>query len=546
MPYSQFHAVGQVSTLKHAFKNTPVLLTVTWVLLGASIFVADMFIPTGVADGMLYVVLVLVGLLAGNRRLLLGGAVLGTLLIVVGFLLSPSGGEIWKVLVNRLLSIFTLWMTYFLCRLQNHSQDKLAATQLNLEERVSERTLQLNEANRLLRQETGFVQLHKDIAVASNETRNMAETFQYCIQQICNHTGWPVGHLYLVDKDAQSPLVSSTIWNLDDLDQFETFKEISEETAFDPGIGLPGRVLESGKPAWIIDVTQDLNFPRAKLSQNIGVKAGFAFPVLIREEVVGIMEFFSEEAAEPKDELLEVMAHIGAQLGRVIERQRAEQEDSNSRQQLLNLYHRLEMIQEEERTRIAREIHDELAQVLTALKLEISLLRNKLGVQAPALEKNAEMLLGLVDQTIPAVKELVHDLRPPILDDFGLQETISWQGKEFERRTGIHCDLDLNLMNLEIDSARTTAMFRIFQETLTNVARHAHAHHVKVRLEDEENMLTLRVEDDGIGIDSKHLLNGKSLGILGMRERARVWGGHVDFQSESQKGTTVVVQISRS
>ena len=89
-------------------------------------------------------------------------------------------------------------------------------------------------------------------------------------------------------------------------------------------------------------------------------------------------------------------------------------------------------------------------------------------------------------------------------------------------------------------------MFRIFQETLTNVARHAHAHRVKVSLEDEENMLTLRVEDDGIGIDSKHLLNGKSLGILGMRERARVWGGHVDFQSESQKGTTVVVQISRS
>ena len=105
-----------------------------------------MFIPTGVADGMLYVVLVLVGLLAGNRRLLLGGAVLGTLLIVAGFLLSPSGGEIWKVLVNRLLSIFTLWMTYFLCRLQTHSQDKLAVTQLNLEERVSERTLQLNEA----------------------------------------------------------------------------------------------------------------------------------------------------------------------------------------------------------------------------------------------------------------------------------------------------------------------------------------------------------------------------------------------------------------
>jgi signal transduction histidine kinase len=133
------------------------------------------------------------------------------------------------------------------------------------------------------------------------------------------------------------------------------------------------------------------------------------------------------------------------------------------------------------------------------------------------------------------VKQLIQDLRPPILDDLGLKETISWQGKEFERRTGIQCDLDLNLMYPEVDSARSTAMFRIFQETLNNVARHAQAHHVKVNLADETNMLTLRVEDDGIGIDSKQLLNGNSLGIMGMRERARVWGGQVDFQSELKK-----------
>ena len=520
--------------------------TAIWILLAVLIFLADIFIPTGVADGMVYVVLVLVGLLAGNKRLLLGGAVLGTLLIISGFFLSPTGGEVWKVLLNRFLSIFTLWMTYILCWLQNRSQKELAAAHLNLEERVKNRTLQLNEANLLLEQKSAFVQLHKDIAVASNETRKVTETFQYCLKRICNHTGWPVGHLYLVDNSANPPLVSSTIWHLDDLDQFETFREISEATAFDPGIGLPGRVLTSGKPAWIIDVTQDPNFPRAKLSHDLGVKAGFAFPILIREEVVGIMEFFSEEAAEPKDELLEVMGHIGTQLGRVIERQRAEQEDLHSRQQLLSLYHRLEMVREEERTRIAREIHDELAQVLTALKLEISLLEKKLGKQAPALQKSAGTILGLVDQTIPAVKELVHDLRPPILDDFGLQETISWEGKEFERRTGICCDLNLNLINPKIDSARSTAMFRIFQETLTNVVRHSQAHHVKVDLRDESNMLTLRVEDDGIGIDPKHLSNGNSLGILGMRERARVWGGYIDFKSTPQKGTTVVVQISRS
>ena len=533
--------------LKHELKNSPILLTAIWFLLAILVFLADIFIPTGVADGMVYVILVLVGLLAGSNRLILGGAVLATFLIIGGLFLSPGGGEVWKVLLNRFLSIFTVWMTYFLCRLQNRSQKELSLAQVHLEERVKERTLQLDKTNRLLQQESAFVQLHKDIAVASNETRNVNETFEYCLRRICHQTGWPVGHLYLVDRDAKPPLVSSTIWHLDDLGQFETFREISEATEFDPGIGLPGRVLASGKPAWIIDVTQDPNFPRAQSSRNLGVKAGFAFPILIREEVVAIMEFFSEEAAEPKEVLLEVMAHIGTQLGRVIERQRAEQEDQHSRQRLLNLYHRLEMVREEERTRIAREIHDELAQMLTTLKLESSRLVKKLSDQAPSLQKNAETILDLVDQTIPAVKELVHDLRPPILDDFGLQETISWEGKEFEQRTGIRCDLNLNLTNPKIDSARSTTMFRIFQETLTNVVRHSRAKHVKISLNDELNMLTLRVEDDGIGIDPKHLMNGNSLGILGMRERARVWGGEVNFKKNMpHQGTTVVVQISRS
>ena len=532
--------------LQHELKNSPRLLMTVWFSLAVLIFLADIFIPTGVADGMVYVILVLVGLLAGSDRLILGGALLATFLIIAGFFLSPEGGETWKVLLNRFLSVFTVWMTYFLCRLQNRSQKELTSARLHMEERVKDRTLQLNEANRLLKQESSFVQLHKDIAVASNEANNVTEAFQYCLKRICNHTGWPVGHLYLVDKKAKPPLVSSTIWHLDDFDQFETFRAISEATTFDPGIGLPGRVLVSGKPAWIIDVMQDPNFPRAQSSENLGVKAGFAFPILIREEVVGIMEFFSEKASEPQDEILEVMSHIGTQMGRVIERQRAEQEDLHFRQQLLNLYHRLEMVREEERTRIAREIHDELAQVLTTVKLEISRLHKKLGVEEPSLQKNTNTILGLVDQTIPAVKELVHNLRPPILDDLGLQETICWEGKEFERKTGIRCDMNLNLVNPKIDSARSTAMFRIFQETLTNVVRHSQARRVQVDLEDATDTLTLRVADDGIGIASKHLVNGNSLGILGMRERARVWGGKVDFESSDQQGTTVVVQISRS
>jgi signal transduction histidine kinase len=119
-------------------------------------------------------------------------------------------------------------------------------------------------------------------------------------------------------------LVSTNLWHLDDPERYEPFRKASEAITFALGAGLPGRVLKQRKPAWIVDVTKDANFPRAKGAQDTGVRAGFAFPVLIGEEVVAVMEFFSHEPAEPDNAVLTIMAHVGGQLGRVIERQRAQ------------------------------------------------------------------------------------------------------------------------------------------------------------------------------------------------------------------------------
>lgn len=295
-------------------------------------------------------------------------------------------------------------------------------------------------------------------------------------------------------------------------------------TPFNAGEGLPGRVIASGKPAWIIDVTKDSNFPRANLAKNIGVKAGFAFPILIGDEIVGVMEFFSSEAVEPDGKLLEIMAQVGTQLGRVLERKRAEEEIMRSQKQLRDLYHRLELVREEERTRMAREIHDELAQTLTALKLEISLLDKKLKKNDPTLRSCTQMMLEVLNTTIQAGKKLVMDLRPPLLDDFGLPEAIEWQAIEFEMRTGIQCDIDFGKNYLVLDKDRSTTLFRIFQETLTNVTRHAKADKINISLTESNGDVTLQIRDNGIGISKKQISNLRSLGLLGIRERALVWG----------------------
>jgi len=295
-------------------------------------------------------------------------------------------------------------------------------------------------------------------------------------------------------------------------------------TPFNAGEGLPGRVIASGKPAWIIDVTKDSNFLRANLAKNIGVKAGFAFPILIGDEIVGVMEFFSSEAVEPDGKLLEIMAQVGTQLGRVLERKRAKEKIMRSKKQLRDLYHRLELVREEERTRMAREIHDELAQTLTALKLEISLLDKKLKKNDPTLRSCTQMMLEVLNTTIQAGKKLVMDLRPPLLDDFGLPEAIEWQAIEFEMRTGIQCDIDFGKNYLVLDKDRSTTLFRIFQETLTNVTRHAKADKINISLTESNGDVTLQIRDNGIGISKKQISNLRSLGLLGIRERALVWG----------------------
>ena len=138
------------------------------------------------------------------------------------------------------------------------------------------------------------------------------------------------------------------------------------------------------------------------------------------------------------------------------------------------------------------------------------------------------------------------DLRPPILDDLGLHEAIEWQGHEFEKRTGIHFEFEISFGNVELDMERSTAIFRIFQETLTNILRHAKAKNINVRMQEKNGMVTVEIQDDGIGITLDQVSDSKSLGLLGMRERAGAWKGDVQIQGAQNQGTTVTINIQRN
>jgi signal transduction histidine kinase len=227
----------------------------------------------------------------------------------------------------------------------------------------------------------------------------------------------------------------------------------------------------------------------------------------------------------------------------ITERKRMEKDLQGSRDQLRALAARLQSIREEERKRVAREIHDQLGQALTALKIDLSFLMRELPAGDEPPSKRAASMLKLVDEAIRTVRRISTELRPGLLDDLGLVAALEWAGEDFQARTGTTCRVDLPPEDIAVDPEQATAIFRIFQETLTNVARHAEASEVDVRIASAEGNLTLEVHDNGKGIPEDEISNGKSLGLLGMRERAMLLGGELTIRGLPGNGTTVRVRI---
>lgn len=227
----------------------------------------------------------------------------------------------------------------------------------------------------------------------------------------------------------------------------------------------------------------------------------------------------------------------------VTERRLAQQELERSREQLRNLARRIEAAREGERTLIAHELHDEMAQILTALKMDLSWLRKELPGDQGALHKRVESMSKLVDNAIQQVKGIVVKLRPSVLDDLGLAAALEWQASEFQDRTGIACRAHISPRDVAVDPAVATALFRIAQEALTNVARHAEATEVRIRLWRKAGKLFLQVKDNGKGISKEKLADPGSLGLLGMRERLLTWNGELKIRGIKGRGTTVTAIV---
>jgi signal transduction histidine kinase len=244
----------------------------------------------------------------------------------------------------------------------------------------------------------------------------------------------------------------------------------------------------------------------------------------------------------------ELLRSLADMLSAHLERKRAEEQIKATSEQLRALMTSLSSAREEEGIRIAREIHDELGAALTSLRWDLEEMERLNAERNPepfqsALHTKIRGMFALIDSTIDVVRRISSELRPSILDDLGLASAVEWQTQQFQKRTGIQCRCECVVDSLNLNAELSTAVFRIFQEALTNVLRHAQATRIDVTIEEEAGDLLLTIRDNGRGIQHSEKTSTSALGLLGMRERAHLIGGRIEIVGVDGKGTTVTLRV---
>lgn len=400
-----------------------------------------------------------------------------------------------------------------------------------LEQRVAERTAELR------RRATELEALNQ-IGMVLTSSLEMRAVLQAVLEHTLRILDLPVGGIYLLDEDAQ--MLRITVWHGARTPAYEVIGAIPL------GEGLAGRVAISGQPH--VMLTEEYpNEAGRKALRKEGIILSVSVPLLARGRIVGAINVASRETGEITDRELELLSTIGSQVGPYVANARLFSELQAAHERLRALSAQLANTLEKERAHLARELHDEIGQALTALKLGLQMSREELVAGNPRLQESLNDNIQLVNRTLERVRSLAIGLRSPDLEQLGLIPALRSQIHEFMRRTGVHVQLYAREADLPFSAEAALALYRIAQEALTNVARHAQASNVLVQILRTSKGARLLIRDDGVGFDvqtemEKGVSSGH-LGLAGIAERVALLSGELQIESGHGEGTCLIVDI---
>ncbi|MDI6767303.1 MAG: PAS domain-containing protein [Bacteroidota bacterium] len=386
------------------------------------------------------------------------------------------------------------------------------------------------------------------------ELQNILDT---ALEGAITLTGLEGGILCLVD-DTKKVLDLSAAQNTSK----EMFDELSV-SSIKIGDCLCGKAAETGEPLILWDNASGSEYATHESVRNEGIRFHAAFPLIASGKALGVLCVFARNDFKPTERSLamlkelcktvalaienaklykEVQKHVMDLRREIVARKQAAFEIQKMNKQMRQLAARLQSVREEESTRIAREIHDDLGQALTGLKMDLKWLEKQSPAAQKTIKEKIQSMFQLIDNTIQSVRKISTELRPGVLE-LGLVSAIEWQVKEFQKRTGIKCSFITDKKEIQLTEDQSSNLFRMIQEILTNIIRHANASEVTVNLSCKKKSLLLEVHDNGRGITPEEIENVNSLGLLGLRERTYILGGTIELEGKPGQGTVVKVKV---
>lgn len=370
------------------------------------------------------------------------------------------------------------------------------------------------------------------LTLALDKSENLPSALAIVVKEVCRATGWVLGDTWIPSPEG-TVLQMGPVWHVPS-EPLKAFATGSRKYEFGPGRGLPGRVWASGRPLWVTDVRADPNFPRFRMAQRIGLKAGFAIPVKASGETIAILEFFVFEQRREDRRLIELVSAVAEQLGGIIQRKVAEDAFKRSRYAL--------EAELRERQRVARELHDGVTQLLSSTLFRLR------GLEEGSPPPPGGRVSRLLEQAIREVRRVSINLGPCVLEELGLSAALRALAHDLQERTGKPVEVSCPELPQALPAPLSWTVYRILQEGIQNIGKHAAATRVSLTVRWRPPWLTAILRDNGKGFASENTVRlggswNATLGLRNIQERAEAAGGSAVIRSVPGTGTVLLLRV---